>query len=173
MRYTTIHYGTLDSAAESQAHGRLMGMSGARAAGPRVRDGMSGCGGLRGARRGGDFARARWRLPSRRVGLISEGVPDGVLGDGRLFTCRCGAAQLGSPQDAPSWSGLPKQLGHARPRAHMLARPVSPDAILGVPRLFEAWAAGLQGAAARCQATLSAPSRAPGLTRLAMAQCSS
>ena len=93
----------------------------ARAAGPRVRDGMSGCGGLRGARRGGDFARARWRLPSRRVGLISEGVPDGVLGDDRLFTCRCGAAQLGSPQDAPSWSGLPKQLGHARPRAHMLA----------------------------------------------------
>ena len=48
---------------------------------------------------------ARWRLPSRRVGLISEGVPDGVLGDDRLFTCRCGAAQLGSPQDAPSWSG--------------------------------------------------------------------
>ena len=132
-----------------------------------------GCGGLRGARRGGDFARARWRLPSRRVGLISEGVPDGVLGDDRLFTCRCGAAQLGSPQDAPSWSGLPKQLGHARPRAHMPARPVSPDAIMGVPRLFEAWAAGLQGAAARCQATLSAPSRAPGLTRLAMAQCSS
>ena len=103
-RYTgcsTIHYGTLDSATGSRAHGRLMGMSGARATGPRVRDGVSGCG----ARRGGDFARARWRLPSRRVGLISEGVSDGVLGDDRVFTCQCVAAQPGSPQDAPSWSG--------------------------------------------------------------------
>ena len=79
-------------------------------------------GGLRGARRGGGFAGARWRLPSRRVGLLAGGgVSDGVLGDDRVFTCRCVAAQLGSPQDAPSWSGLPKQLGHARPRAHMLA----------------------------------------------------
>ena len=42
-------------------------------------------------------------------------------GGTRVFTCQCVAAQLGSPQDAPSWSGLPKQLGHARPRAHMLA----------------------------------------------------
>ena len=100
-RYTTIHCGTLGSAAESHAHGRLMGMSGARAAGPRVRDGMSGCG----ARRGGDFARARWRLPSRRVGLIPEGVSDAVLGDDRVFTYQCVAAQPGGPQDAPSRSG--------------------------------------------------------------------
>ena len=99
-----MHCGTLDSAAESHAHGRLMGMSEARAAGPRVRDGMSGCGGLRGMSGCGDFARAR-RLPSRRVGLISEGVPDGVLGDDRVFTYQCVAAQPGSPQDAPSWSG--------------------------------------------------------------------
>ena len=67
---------------------------------PRVRDGMSGCGGLRGMSGCGDFARAR-RLPSRRVGLIS----DGVLGDDRVFTYQCVAAQPGSPQDAPSWSG--------------------------------------------------------------------
>ena len=49
--------------------------------------------------------RARWRLPSRRVGLISEGVSDAVLGDDRVFTYQCVAAQPGSPQDAPSWSG--------------------------------------------------------------------
>jgi hypothetical protein len=100
-RYGTIRCGALDSATESRAHGRLMGVSGARATGPRVRDGMSGCG----ARRGDDFAMA---------GALSPGRT-------RVFTCQCVAAQLGSPQDAPSWSGLPKQLGHARPRAHMLA----------------------------------------------------
>ena len=49
--------------------------------------------------------RARWRLPSRRVGLISEGVSDAVLGDDRVFTYQCVAAQPGGPQDAPSWSG--------------------------------------------------------------------
>ena len=44
----------------------------------------------------------------------------------RAFTCQCVAAQPGSPQDAPSWSGLPKQLGHARPRAPMLGEPSFP-----------------------------------------------
>ena len=38
-------------------------------------------------------------------GLISEGVSDGVLSDDRAFTYQCVAAQPGSPQDAPSWSG--------------------------------------------------------------------
>jgi hypothetical protein len=40
-----MHCGTLDSATGSRAHGRLMGVSGARATGPRVRDGMAGCAG--------------------------------------------------------------------------------------------------------------------------------
>ena len=100
-RYSTIHYGTLDSAAESQAHGRLMG--------------MSGCG----ARRGGDFARARWRLPSRRVGLECSPASAWQLSQGARRTPLAGADYLSN-------SGT-------RVRGHLCwQRPDSPDAILGV-----------------------------------------
>ena len=170
-----IQYDTLRDAGlgcGSRAHGRLMGVSGARAAGPRVRDGMVG---LRGARRGGGFAGARWRLPSRRVGLSpGEGCPMECL-----VTIECSPASAwqlsqGARRTPLAGVGLPKQLGHARPRAHMLAEARFPrrypGRVLACSRLERR---PFGRASARCQATLSAPSRAPGLTRLAMAQRSS
>ena len=64
--------------------------------------------GLRMARHSGDFARVRWRLPSRRVGLERSPASAWQLSKGGRSTPLAGV-------------GLPKQLGHARPRAHILA----------------------------------------------------